>query len=218
MANIDLSSQFWQVRTELPGVPEPVLHYRYSQAVKDFLHRSEAWRYTITTPVTCTSGEDFPSLTSSIPTNTYVVRPVSVKWVTGTALPFRTRDELDQVNPQWEQETALQPSAWTILQPGVFKLYPTPSATTSAALYFRVALSIKVPDATQIPEELVREWDDAFAAGALTRLYAMPNKDWSNPALAAAYSNKFEHYVNVAKARTASDYGHHARTVQYGGI
>lgn len=220
MADVLFSSQAWQVRSEVPGVPEPILTYRYAQAVKEFLQLSEAWRVTLPATYDFVDGEDFPDVSADLPVGAYVIRPLSVRWVVGSScsLPFIPRDQLERAETDWESLVDGTPRGWTITQPGKFRMFPLATTTVPDAIRLRVALGITVPAAVSLPEELMREWDNAFAAGALMNLLKMPGKDWTDLKLAGAYGEQFLDYVTQARARAAADYGQPVRTVRYGGI
>jgi len=218
MADVTFASQYWQVRSEAPGVPEPILVARYAQAVKDFMHQSEAWRLTLLNPVAITSGQAFPTLSAEIPAYSYLLRPVSIRFTSGGAsLPFAPRDQLELRDTMWEAAVGPKPEYWTITQPGVFRFYPMPDVTTPAALLMRVALGVR-QTATGIPEGLMREHDTAFAAGALMNILKMPGKDWTNLDLAAAYAEQFDTYIALARSKATNDYSRPGRTVRYGGL
>lgn len=219
MADVALSTQFWKVQQHCPGAPTPLVFYAFAEAAKEFLYRSEAWRYDVPTLLDYDIADTFPNLAAAIPANTWVVRPVALKWAEdGALIPFVTRAKLDEAAPLWETETADRPTNWTITGPRQYRIYPRSSIDTPTAIRARVALSIKVPESTTIPEELMHEWDEAFVAGALARLFGMSGKDWTDPRRAGGEKAIFERFVSVARGRTDADYARPTRTVAYGGL
>jgi hypothetical protein len=211
-----IQDHLWQVRAECPGVPEPILFQRYSLAIKDFLHRSEAWRYDLPAPVAVVANSTWPDLLGVLPANTYVVRPVMVKWSDGSPIDFLPRYLLDEEDDNWETATAGTPRKWTLSDIGSPRFYPIPNE--NGAVRLRVALSILAPQATEVPDALMQEWEEAFAAGALSRLHKMPGKDWSDINLALKYEADFEQKIRYARGRTSADYGKRPKVVRYGGI
>ena len=115
MADVTYRDLMWQVRTEVPGAPEPVIWMNYALAVREHLRKSLGWQYNAGL-VTWTSTDNFPDGTSAIPSNTVIVQPVQVKWNNGAIIPFKTRQELDELDGDWEQASTagLQPDFWTI--------------------------------------------------------------------------------------------------------
>lgn len=223
MANVNYQDLFWQVRTELPGVPVPVLFFNYAEAVRTHLARSLAWQHNCPSLLDLNAATAFPTLVAptDIPTNTYVVEPVKIKWLDGTTLPFMTRDQLDETDSNWEATTASTADNWTITGPGAFRIYPLLSESVTDAIRLRVALAPIVGvalSATAIPEELAREFSAAWSRGALSRLMKIPGKDWTDVKLAGSYDALFEEDIKAAKSRAAADYGRPRRTVQYGGL
>lgn len=223
MADIDYRDLFWQVRTELPGVPEPLMFFNYAEAVREFCKRSLAWQYSLASPLDLADDTAWPTVTAGthIPTGTYVVQPLRLKWDDGTIITFRTRDQLDCEDGDWEQLTGSRPKNWTITEPGQYRVYPLLSTATTAQLYMRVALAPTVSVAaarTSMPEEIVNEWSTVWAHGALSKLMKIPGKDWTNVRLAAAYGDQFDEEIKDAKSRAAADYGRPYRQVTYGGL
>ncbi len=224
MADISYRDLFWQVRTELPGVPEPTLFMFYAAAVREHLRRSLAWQVQAGL-VTWTSTDDFPDATALVPSNTTILQPVQVKWNNGALIAFKTRAELDEIDGDWEQKTTagLQPDYWTISAPGEFLMYPTTSTTVVAAAELRLAVVPTLPTAAAnglvaIPEELALEFSEDWSHGALAKLMRVPGKDWTNFESASSYAAIFENDIKVAKARAGADFGRPRRRVRYGGL
>ncbi len=224
MAEVSYRDLFWQVRTELPGVPEPTLFMMYAAAVREHLRRSHGWQVQAGL-VTWTFTDDFPDATSAVPANTVIVQPVQVKWNNGALIPFKTRQELDELDGDWEQrETAgQQPDYWTVSAPGEFLMYPTTTTTVTNAAELRLAVVPTLPTAaadgrTGVPEELALEYSEDWAHGALAKLMKIPGKDWTNLQLAGSYGQIFEDDIKIAKGRAGADFGRPRRRVRYGGL
>lgn len=219
MANVNFSDIYWPVRAELPGVPLPLLYNHYAEAVREFIAKSHAWQYSCPNALDLAASTAWPTLVAGtdIPTNTYVVEPVNLKWSDGTDIPFRTRDQLDEIDPDWEQETATKPDYWTITAPGAWRVYPLLSASVTDELYLRVALAPTVAGGV-VPEELANEFRETWEKGALARLLKIPGKDWTNPVAAQVYKQSYDEEIAMAKSRAAADYGRPHRFVRYGGL
>jgi hypothetical protein len=219
MADVSYEELFWQVRAELPGVPLPLLLLNYAESVREFTARSLAWQYNVDSLLDLAADTAWPTVTpgTHIPTDTYTVQPVKVKWSDGSVIPFRTRDQLDEINSTWEADTSAEPDYWTITSPGVFRVVPLLLATQTAVIRLRLAIA-PIAGAVAIPEELVNEFQGAWKNGTLARLLKIPGKDWTNLQLAASYKMLFDTDITEAKSRAAADYGRPHRTVVYGGL
>jgi hypothetical protein len=210
---------FWMVRTELPGVPLPLLQLQYAEAVREFFHRSLAWQYNSPDLFDLNAATAFPTITAGthIPTDTYVVQPVRVKWSDGSDVPFKTRDQLDDILTNWEDDTGSTADYWTITAPGTFRVVPLLAANTTDALRLRLAIA-PIATATSVPDALANEFKEQWKNGTLARLLKVPGKDWTNERLAAVYMAQFDTDIRNAKSRAAADFGRPRRTVEYGGL
>jgi len=223
MADIEYRDIFWSVRTELPGVPVPLLFYHYAETVRDFMTRGKVWQFNIPNLLDMgASPATFPVITQGveIPANTYVIEPVSIKWEQNTILHFKARAQLDCIDPDWEATTKATPKYWTITAPRTFQIYPLLSTAVTGVARIRVALAPSATIAsgrTGMPEELVNEFQDAWGYGAMSRLMRIPGKDWSNPIQAQAYSELYEQMLRDGRSRASADFGRVERTVAYGG-
>lgn len=226
MADITFRDMFWQLRPDLPGIPEPLLFMHYARAVQEHLLYSKAWNYNSDALHTWTSGNNFVTVTAGThtPTGTVVIQPTALKWeATGDLIQFRTRDWLDAYDDDWESATGSKPIFWTITAPGTFVLYPGNTATTSNAVRGRFAVANLLPTSAAtnrvgMPQELALEYQDHWANGALARLLNIPGNNWTNTRLASQYERKFDLNKKEAKARAGADGGRPERQTSYGGI
>lgn len=211
------------IRIELPGIPEPVLADVIQLVIDDFLRRSEAWRYTVPGLLDWTTGQQFPTITpgTEIPLNTRVVRYDMVKFASDgsnlKAVPFKTRQQLDNEMPDWEVRTGSSPQSWTTN--GMFApiIVPIATANVLGSLKLRVILATDQAN-NNIPEFILHEFGDAIRYGVLGRLMKIPGKDWSDATAASAYLQFFEEEVKKAKSRSDAEYGQPDRIMSYGGI
>jgi len=213
----------WLVRPHVAGCPDAEIYYHFAEAVREHLARSKAWQFQPTAAFDLADDTAFPTITAGthIPTDTYVVEPVLLKWDDGCEIPFVTRDQLDKIDSDWEQATGTKPKYWTSLAPGDWRVYPLLTAATTAQLYMRLAISIQLHTnvtAAGVEENLAYRFRSAWARGALAKLMAIPGKDWTNINLASNYGTLFEEDIAKAKSLAAADYGRPKRSVQYGGL
>lgn len=219
MANVNFVDIYWSVRALLPGVPQPLLYNHFGEAVREFIAKSHAWQYNC--PNALDLGADTAWFTlvaaTDIPANTYVVEPVNLKRSDGQDIAFRTRDQLDDIDPDWEQEVGGNVDYWTITGPGTWRVYPLLEDALTDEFYLRVALAPTVSGGV-VPEELANEFKSTWDKGALARLLAIPGKDWTDLASAKIYKAEYDDEIAMAKSRAAADYGRPHRIVRYGGL
>lgn len=224
MAEVNFRDNLWMIRDHVPGVPEPMLYRMYAQTVKDFLRRAEAWRYTSPNLLDWASTDAFPDLTvaGALPTvvagDVEVIIPDMVKWSDGLEIPFKTREQLDEIDPDWEALTGVKGMYWTITAPGTFYIYPQASSNLTGVIRLRTILTINIASRVSLPEEIMLEHENAFKIGTLSALYAIPGKDWSNIQLALAWGDQFETLIRNARSKADADYGKPERKMAYGGI
>lgn len=214
-----------KVRIEAPGVPEPLLEDVVMDSIRDFFRDSECWRHTTAALLDWTNGEPFPNLTQGVelPANTRLKRVDIVKYGSGGAnlnkIPFRTRQDWDGQMSDWETRTASSPSGWTNdPAAGDPRIIPGAETTQTGVLQVR---SIVVPTSamTDIDDYFYDEFHDIWRFGALARLLKMPDRDWTNPAMARYYERKEEDGVKMAKSRAEAEFGQpNQRTMAYGGL
>jgi hypothetical protein len=216
MANyVDL---FWRVRAELPGVPVPLLYLHYADSAREFFKETLAWQYSVPGQLDLAADTGWPTLVegTNYPTGSYIVQPVKVKW-DGSEVCFKTRDQLDEIDGNWETATGSSLDYWTITEPGTWRLQPLLADDTEEMLTLRLALAPK-STATAIPDALANEFQEPIAKGTLARLLKIPGKDWTDLSCSASYTESFEADKRVAKSRAAADFGRPRRAVQYGGL
>lgn len=210
---------YWQVRAELPGVPLPLLNAHYAEAVREFFHRSLAWQYNVPDLLDLNASTAFPTVTAGthIPASTYVVQPVRIKWSDGSDVPFKTRDQMDDIDTNWEDTEGSTVDYWTITSPGNFRVYPLLTANQTEVIRLRVAIA-PLTTATSIADALAYEFKESWKNGTLARLLKVPGKDWTNERLAASYMAMFDTDIKNAKSRAGADFGRPKRVVEYGGL
>jgi hypothetical protein len=215
------------LRIELPGIIEPALNDAIYRVLRQFFWQSEAWKYTYDNGLDWTSGETalpVPTPGTDTPLKCIVKRVDTVFYDLGgdnwdREIEFKTRDELDRENPDWNSETGTSPSAWTIDNNGGARLIPIPTATVTTGLLIR---SIIVPVFTAVtdtlPDFLYYEYEETMKAGVLAQLMKQPGKDWSNPRMAVYYQELFGQGIIAANSRAEAGFGQPKDTMAYGGL
>jgi len=223
---VALSALSPMLRIELPGIPQPVLDATIVRVVRQFFWKSEAWKYTSDNGKDWVAGAAaIPTLTpgTDIPTGTIVKRIDTAKYdADGAAwddeIPFKTRDELDRENPDWETETGSSPSSWTIDNDGEARVIPKTLATVTTGLLLRAIIVPSDSVTTTIPNFLFFDNEEAFKAGVLAQLLKLPGKDWTDPRKAQTQEAAFALGIVSAKSRAEAGFGQPKDQMAYGGL
>jgi len=215
------------LRIELPGIIEPALNDTIYRVIRQFFWRSEAWKYTYDNGLDWTLTQlalEAPVAGTDIPTKCIVKRVDQIKYDSGgdawdQEIPFKTRDELDRENPDWNTEVGSSPSYWTHGNDGGALIIPQVAATVTTAFLIR---SIIAPVFTAVsdtlPDFLFYEHEEVIKAGVCAQLMKQQGKDWTNAKMAAYYLREFDEGIKAAKSRAEADFGQPKDTMAYGGL
>ena len=215
------------LRIQLPGILEPVLADTILRVTRQFFWRSEAWKYTYDNGLDWTLTQlalEAPVAGTDIPTKCIVKRVDQIKYDSGgdawdDEVQFKTRDQLDRENPNWNTEVGTSPTAWTHGNDGAALVIPQVAATVTTAFLIRAIVAPVFTDVTDtLPDFLFYEHEEALKYGVLAELMKQPGKDWSDSALAAFYLTQYEASIRSAKSRAEADFGQPKDTMAYGGL
>lgn len=213
------------IRVELPGIPEPLLVGAVNQTISEFLSKSEMWRYTTPGLLDWTTALGFPALGAGaqLPPNGRLVRVDSVKFaddgVSLRTVPFKTRQQLDEIYSDWEVKTGNAPLYWTNDGPGNPRIIPIADADVTGSLKVRSVVSILTDSPpTALDDWLMHEFEEDFRHGTLARLMKIPGKDWTDLKGASAYALLFKAAIRKAKSRADAEFGQPCRETSYGGL
>jgi hypothetical protein len=95
--------------------------------------------------------------------------------------------------------------------PNNIVLYPDPTVATSVQLLVALAPG---PSSTDLYDEAWKRHSEAIRFGALTRLFEVPKRAWSDPQLAIYYRGKFEESIKKAQANTHKSHELKARRLR----
>jgi hypothetical protein len=212
-----------------------------SGATREFLTKTEAWKPWAAVQKDATADTATVSWINHLPDPVapadpelqYItLRIETLQWApTGEEIPFATHDDLQQMDREWRTRTGPQPKFWTpeigSTDRAVARLVPVPSATVTEALRARLVIithtyagiGANATDtlAVELPDDLFHRYFDVLVNGALSRLYRMPGRDWTDRPLSEYHRKLFEDALVLIKSEADNDYTSAPVVVQYGG-
>ena len=180
------------VQLNAPGCPLPIVDFAILNALIDFFARSRAYRHTpAQITVVSGTGEYEPTIPDGM----------EIAWLLDAELD-ETENSLSCVPPDeipvlWATEQGT-PTLAALVNPTTVGLRKVPDA--GGTLDIRVALR-PTDGCTEYPDEFHILYREQLAAGALARLYDMPNRPWSAPNSVASAKASFERAVLDAEYR-----------------
>jgi len=187
VAMVSVSGLTAMVTPEVPGCPDFVANQAVIQTAIKFCRMSEYWR------------EELAAIGTTAGQSTYTLSPPSAESTIEKVLSVRhngyvlyptTEENLDDKLSGWRLITCTQAEGWVSTDRNIVRLVYTPSVTAASAIIAKVVLKPS-QTATTIPQFLFDHYADQIASGAKSRLMAMPNVPWSNPALSDYYKQDF---------------------------
>ncbi|MEW5709837.1 MAG: hypothetical protein AB1830_13180 [Pseudomonadota bacterium] len=187
------SAWYDEVLTDVPGCPRKMAEHAIRRAAIAFCERSTCWQQTLD-PMDVDAGE--AEYAWELPPSTRVVRPEMV-WHGGKPLAPKTLAQLAELYQSWTTVRGT-PLHYVQDNPEILRLVPIPEAALAAGLLARVSLA-PAATATGVPSWLFNRHYDAIAHGAKARLFAMKQKPWSEPGLAAYHRALFDQMAGGAQ-------------------
>lgn len=178
------------VRTHLKGAPDPTVTLYLRRAAKQFCQDSAIWTVNLgSAPVAPPDTEE--ELRIAVPSTRFVLPEQS--YLNAIAQVRIDRDTVDGAEYRYDL-----PTATLILEPGTVQ--------RDSTLYVDAVLET-ADNATEIPDFIARRWSEGIADYAIAEMLMMPEQEWSNPMLAAAFKAKYDARLaeaTVSKARGGS--------------
>lgn len=182
------------VATEVKDVMFPIIERELIQSARKFFEQSMCWKDDQNTQ-SVANGDEFVSL--FVPDEANLV---SVDYVLFDGLDIYplTEYELNLTTPEWRDDTGTPTNYIVQLNEVRLRLYPK----SNLAGTVKYQLILKPPmDATEIPDFAFDQFADVFVDGALSRLYGMVGKSWSNPMEAERRGKMFRQGIALARER-----------------
>lgn len=213
---VALSTLVPDVRAHIPEVPSFIVQRDLIRATREFCERTRAWRVSVSM-VTIASSSTI-SLTSYLPSNTELVDIISMKNSAGGApVVPRTIVWLDENLSQWRTNNTSTTASYYVRESNTtIRLIPTPASVAT----YNVRMAVKpLLTATTIDDILVNKFRETFISGALSFLFMIPRKPWTDMNAASIHAARFESGMTEAKAEATDEFQTGiVRTVKYGGL
>lgn len=160
------------VRIFVPGAPDNAIEFAVRESARRFCSLSWFLRRSIN--VTLVDGTD-----------TYTLTPADdEEEVIGVHAVDLNEQPLDSTRPELAPEESGTPKCFYFEPTDQLTLYPTPDdGVAGELLQVRIAVQPTL-DATTIADELVREYRQCIAEGAVAWLMNVPKQPWSDPNMA----------------------------------
>lgn len=198
--------------------PYAVVVRKYRDALKQFCRDSTYWRQdvtfnTVADQAVYVAATDFTAPSYGVLSETF---DGTLDGDT-TGLKFKTPGQLATIfGPGWRTETG-QPEYFTHDgDKNAITLVPYPGAVYAVVIPAAWKPSEVNPET--FPDDVMEDYHEEIAQGALARIFAMPLKPWTDLALAASYGGLFADGIQHAKRRIENAFAKPVRQVKYGGI
>lgn len=190
-----LSAFTSRIAYRVDGCPDITIEQTVLDSCIEFCEKTLILKQTLDS-ATVTAGTAEVELDT--PSSTKLVKILRV-WLDETELAAASEDDVGNPLVHVDSITGVagvsaRPRFYVESSPGVLRLFPKPDDTYTLTVRAAVKPS---RSSTAVDEILFENWAAGIVDGALSRLYAMPER-WANPGLAAACTNNFNAAVSAA--------------------
>lgn len=200
-ANCGLTVDLWMkpLMARVMGASEGTIRCELGAAIREFYLESKGWREQIG-PYNIYEGSPLVWL-NPVDAYSYAV------WVRGVWI--QDGDDKVVLQPSTYRETdptTGTPTSYSTPDPYVLRLYPTPDESMGAVLWVDAYMAPAV-DASRFPNIAATHHFEPILEGALSRLYLMPNKPWTNPVLGMQFARSFRRRCIEWRSISEGGYG-----------
>lgn len=190
MANVPFSALYNQILPYLPGAEIPIVDLQIRKATREFMKRTTVVQEKFTFDTTADSP-----IYQFNPTFGEVASMMRV-WIRD-----EHGNERELGNVLEERRRPLDPPGkpvgWYTTLPHLLTLQPCPDAAYTITC--AAALTLSQTD-TQLPEELVRQYAEALAAGVVAAMCSMPGKPWTHADTAKNSGRIYSRVISTIRA------------------
>lgn len=197
------------VLPSVPNCPTEIAEFALRNAAIELSEHS-GWETKTLTPIDVVSGTGLYTLpTDSVDSLAFID---SVRY-DGLDVPPVTEEELETEVFKWRTETGVPPRAYMQDDKGIIYLYPIPSEDKAGGL--EVSISTKpTRDGSKVTDAFYEEFAEVVAAGALSRLFRMPRRPWTDLESSreqAAIFNRGKNDARTQKDKSKTTVGLHVK-------
>jgi hypothetical protein len=183
-------SFFPYVQPHVPGCPEIVIQSHLQEAAADYTASSGIWRFDIESDFTSKNNSDYDV---EVPTGT-VLENVLALYVDGAA----SRRVSDRHFALSNTAAKAAPIYYSLYRDNQIRFYPTPDGKYK---FEGVGVLKTSLGASGVEDFIFESHGRSIACGAIWKLAAIPNKEWTDIELAMHYKQLFHKHIDDAKGR-----------------
>lgn len=173
-----------------------------------------------------------------------IKRCVHLKWSTdGDEIPFQTIAQLQRFDNDWAVTEGSRAQAFTLqseqdpdntpdITQFAVRVYPLIADDVDGTIYLTpymviatdsvsligITLFDEAEFGTPLPDRIFYAWRNQLVSGALSQLYMLPGKDWTDLRLGGLHLEMFEQGIIRAESRAGNEFGRTTLSTGYGGI
>lgn len=202
------------IRLLTPNAPNPIIDMMVVDATRELCRATHAWRYELEAGDLSKEGS---VIVLSPPENAVILKPWTIDYADdGTLVPATKAQLTRKASPDWRSDTGT-PTHYVFTPPYTLTLYPWLSTISMSDLKVTVSLMPEL-GVTEIDDQLATQYSETIRNGALARLFAMPNRTWTDLQLAGMYAAGFAAALaGIEEEGTDSYVRNLPRKVRYGG-
>ena len=213
-----ISEMVPDIRAHIPEIPSFIATREILRSAREFCEETRAWRYSFSLS-TIADEATYDLVSKAALTNVELVDVISIKNSDGgQPLSPKTFSWLDTNLSNWRSESATEATYYVLDSNNTIRLVYTPDAAVTDKYYVRMAVK-PLLTSESISDIIENKYDEQVIHGALSRLYFMPRKPWSDARLGAYHREQFELSWPGARASAADEFQTGViRKVKYGGL
>ncbi len=190
------------VQAKVNSCPSLTMNWALQLACREFTMRTKLWRPERVTIQTVANQADY-----TLSTVDYDIAEIRSVHVNGQEYDIKNVEEAEQLIDDGDRCLF----AYLNTDGVTLTLNPAPTEADQDIVYRVIAMSKLT--ATSVPDQLVDQFANDIAAGALMHLYEMKDQDWTDPERYSFYFDKFNDRIRAVALKTARGFSRARRNV-----
>lgn len=196
-----LTAFLGEIRPQIGDAPDPTLLAAVLWAVRRFCSKSSMYRVDLADlALTLNSAGPYDV---TLPADAVLIDYLTAKQ-NGIPVDVVRKQDMDDLNYDWESQTAGQVQAIYPISTTQIHVWPIPTDTTYP-IQIEAALSL-AQTATTCPDFIANEWFETIVAGAVGRLQSQTNQQWTDKKGGAERMGEFWEGVERATIQVERGY------------